>query len=204
MNRFGIFVFSLLISGMAFADSEIKVVRFAGLVKVGQTLVKEVGQKIAIPETGVDIDTTAAESFLILRDADDSIFRFANGSAKFKYGKASLVEIVKGSLFAYVQKSFSKSEDAPAFRLKGMIMGVRGTKFFLQEDEKESYLCVCEGVVEAKGAKGSKVMQVQAGYDLTAHSDRDIEKPAFASDVMWKMAKDGFADMGYDVPKRKK
>ena len=76
----------------------------------------------------------------------------------FRIGKNSNIDfsLEKGSLSAVADKlgKFAAKGDKLAVRTPSAVMGIRGTLFFIKvEDEKSSYLCVCNG--EANTYKGS-------------------------------------------------
>lgn len=72
-------------------------------------------------------------------------------------------------------------------------MGVRGTKFYVEEKADETYLCFCEGSVEIKNAISSQM--VNKNEDAHVKENTEFKKTP-ANDMMIKMAKEGFIEMG--------
>ncbi|MEL6544867.1 MAG: FecR family protein [Myxococcota bacterium] len=48
------------------------------------------------------------------------------------------------------------------------VAGVRGTKFYVEEKKKKTYVCVCEGEVAVKGDKNDEEIALKEGFDLYA------------------------------------
>ena len=72
-------------------------------------------------------------------------------------------------------------------------MGVRGTKFYIDQSEKETYLCVCEGKVEIS----NEISKEEVEKNEDAHvSKRNKIEATQANNDMLSMAWDGFKEMG--------
>lgn len=167
-------------------------VKYQGKVLINKKIIES-----GLIPLGAEIDTTAEKASLILRTSDGKILRFSEGIAK--YEGPSLVEVLKGKLFAFIRNVPKKGKEFKV-RTRTAAMGVRGTKFLVLEEEKESYLCVCEGVVEArKKTQPDKLISVNAGFDLSIQEDKVLESPSKASKIMWKIAKNGFEEMGVPI-----
>jgi len=145
---------------------------------------------------GDNIKTEGKGSFIEIEFGKGSTIRMKEGNVKISSftKKETLFQLLKGSIFAFIRGT----EDKKRFkvRTKYSSLGVRGTKFFVQETD-ETYLCVCEGIVEAKDTN-KKSISVIAGEDL--HLSRDgAGKKTKATQLMLDMAKEGFSDMGFPV-----
>ena len=187
-------VLTLLINsyfGHAFA-SPATVVKYQGKVLINKKIISR-----GIIPLGAEIDTTEKNSRLIIRTADGKILRFSEGIAK--YEGPSLIDLLKGKLFAFIRDVPNKGKEFQV-RTRTAAMGVRGTKFLVLEDEKESYLCVCEGVVEAKKkSEPNKPVDVAAGFDLSIQESKPLGSPTKASEIMWDIATKGFKEMGVPI-----
>ena len=104
----------------------------------------------------------------------------------------STINLIKGTLFSYVNKAAKKD-----FRVKThhAAMAVRGTKFFVEEKDEETYLCVCEGIVRIQNKIGQR--DVKKGEDVHATKKAPLLITK-ASDMMWKMSIEAFKEM--DLP----
>jgi len=114
---------------------------------------------------------------------------------KFKKD-GSTINMLKGTMFTYVNKAAKKE-----FRVKTRhtAMAVRGTKFFVQEKDEETYLCVCEGVVRIQNKTGHR--DIKKGQDVHATKKEPISITR-ASDMMWKMSIEAFKQMDLPLPPR--
>lgn len=110
----------------------------------------------------------------------------------------SLFELASGRIYSFVQKLRS-GEEVNIFTRSG-IMGVRGTKYMVDETGEKTYICVCEGTVSVQNPHGTA--SIAAGEDMDLYGDK---KPATkpASDQMFNMVADVFTDMGYPVARKK-
>ena len=101
----------------------------------------------------------------------------------------TLLNLARGILFTSKEKGKSNLE----VKTKNAVMGVRGTKFYIEENPDDTYLCVCEGVVAIQNDKATTL--VERNEDV--HTDKNASlKKAPASDMMLDMAWDGFKEMG--------
>ncbi len=83
---------------------------------------------------------------------------------------------------------------------KNATLGVRGTKFMVQDSAQETYLCVCEGEVEASNRLGR--VSVKRGEDIHLNQSTKDFQVTEASSAMWKMSVEQFSLMGVKVPPR--
>lgn len=183
--------FVLLGTSSVFAQKA-TVLRSSGLVLVnGKALT---GKIIA---TGATIDTTAPNASVDLSIAGKSYHRFRGGLAVLTISKdeqSVSLEDKAGEIFSFLDP---KGHQQLKVKTRSMAMGVRGTKFYVQESKEKSYLCVCEGTVDVTAANIK--IPVTAGFDLYVHPDDKSAAASKASDPMMTLSKSTFADMGFPV-----
>jgi len=100
------------------------------------------------------------------------------------------MELVTGTIYAWTNKLTNNER----FRVKTKwaSFAVRGTKFYLEENKKESYLCVCEGMVHVE--KDNAAVDVEKDFDLYL-SKKELGKPIKAKANMRKVCNDVFAEL---------
>jgi hypothetical protein len=77
--------------------------------------------------------------------------------------KESVLTLVKGVVYNLVNKL--TPDETFIIKTRQASMGVRGTKFYVQVSEKDSYLCVCDGVVNVTDK--IHTVDVSKNQDLT-------------------------------------
>jgi len=184
---------TLLFSFTLFAQ-DIQVVRLGGKVLVNNKPVT----KSSILQYGDVIKALGAKTFIQVKFQDQSMVMLKDGEIVIEEPKnlkkpKNIVQLLKGMFFAYKKKNSSTDMEV---KTKNISMGVRGTKFYVQESEKDTYLCVCEGVVSAQNKMGQ--VNVAKNQDLHALSS---QKPVTqtASSTMIDMSYQGFAEMGFKI-----
>lgn len=170
----------------AFAgDATVTLVR--GTAKAfGKELVK--GQLLT---EGTEVSVEGAKSALQVKLADGSRVLVKEGAFKLEPSskqQKSIVRLLRGVLYTQKVKSMSELEVVT----KNATLGVRGTKFFVQENDQETYLCVCEGLVRISNKKSSADVGVRE--DATVRAGQRFAKTK-ANDVMWDLAQQGFKEM---------
>ncbi len=100
------------------------------------------------------------------------------------------VDLIAGSIYSLIKK-LKPNEDF-MIHTKTSVMGVRGTKYLADYSASKTYVCVCEGVVEAKNIHG--VARVQAGEDAELYPDKAPIKTS--SPNMTLMTEAVFKEMG--------
>lgn len=101
----------------------------------------------------------------------------------------TVLNLAKGLLFS----SKEKSRNNLRVKTSNAVMGIRGTKFYVEETDKDTYLCVCEGEVEIKNDKS--VARVSQNQDVHASKGQAFSKSQ-ANQMMIDMARSGFVEMG--------
>ncbi len=178
---------TFLMSLSALADSAL-LSKLKGEIKINGVVAKE-GQKAL---TGEEVSALGKTSSVQLTYEDGSRSLLRNGKMKIagdSTDKETIIELAQGILFT----SKSKSQKSLLVKTKSSAMGIRGTKFYVEEKADETYLCVCEGSVEIKNSKSSQM--VNKNEDAHVKADTEFKK-APANDMMMTMAKEGFIEMG--------
>ncbi len=142
--------------------------------------------------TGMEISLPKKGSYIDIKFQNGHIVRFAEAVVKVESitPKETFFNLVKGKIFSVV-KGLTEGEK---FQVKTRYasFAVRGTKFFIVEKAKESYLCVCEGVVTAE--KKNSIVEVRKDQDLYANQKGKL-KALQASEQMITMSNQVFDEM---------
>ncbi len=188
------FICLFFISAMTWSQ-EATLVTFKGEVTLNKSKIEE-GQKNLPINRGAALEAIGPNSFFIVQYKNGSRFMVKNGRIIVKELKADNTEVslLTGTIFSYINP---KAAQKFKVKTKRASFGVRGTKFWLQEDDKESYLCVCEGVVAVRN--NHSLMLVNPREDSHIDSSLGTLQKSAANDMMWKMATEGFKTMGLPV-----
>ncbi len=175
-----------------FSQDSAVVHRWKGSVVVNGKKIQSNGSKI--PE-GATIEAQADGSFIDLKLADQSLVRLVHGKVRADNLSSSknIFTLLSGKLYSYIQKT--ARPDSFMVHTKTAVMGVRGTKFVVEESTEKSYLCVCEGLVHvSKKDKAKSFVDVAMHEDLDIVLGKELNKPK-ESKMMSSMAEDVFKDM---------
>lgn len=141
-------------------------------------------------------------SAIDVRFPDGSIVRLKGAKAKLEW-KPDSTEWSLASGIIYSSVSKKKKTDQYRIVTPTSVMGVRGTRFFVEESTDKTYLCVCHGAVAASfmddykpGSSDERV--VKAGQDLYLKSGESLGDPIESPD-MKAMADAVFKEMGVEV-----
>lgn len=185
-------IFCFFIVSSAYSAVDIATVtRINGDVKVnGKALTKDAKLKV-----GDNLTADGKKSFVQFKTIYGSVILLKDGELKLTdlQKKSSKVELVKGEFFHYMKE---KSKRNFSVKTKSAVMGIRGTKYYISEKQDESYLCVCEGVVEAK--RGDETQLISKNEDLHVKDGQKLKKLK-ANEMMIMMTASGFKEMGYPV-----
>jgi hypothetical protein len=137
------------------------------------------------------------KSLFIIRYSNGSKYMLRNGRLKIDILTPAKSEIFlfKGKLVTSVKKK-SYKKDQFKVKTRTVAMGVRGTKFWISEDAKESYLCVCEGVVSAKNKLNDFEVKRNEDAHFVLNSKSKVQR---ANTAMMDMALEDFKLMGEPV-----
>lgn len=163
------------IQGKAFIDKE--------QIKVGAEIAE--GMELSIPKSADYVEVKFQNGHLV---------RFTGAKVKVETlnPKNTLFHLIKGKIFSVI-KPLTQDETFHV-KTKRAAFAVRGTKFMIEETKKQSYLCVCEGVVATKSAKGE--VEVKKDEDLSLANAKSELKATYAAKSMIKMANAVFSEMG--------
>lgn len=163
------------IQGKAFIDKE--------QIKVGAEIAE--GMELSIPKSADYVEVKFQNGHLV---------RFTGAKVKVETlnPKNTLFHLIKGKIFSVI-KPLTQDETFHV-KTKRAAFAVRGTKFMIEETKKQSYLCVCEGVVATKSAKGE--VEVKKDEDLSLANAKSELKATFAAKSMIKKANAVFSEMG--------
>jgi hypothetical protein len=153
------------------------------VIKVGAEIAE--GMELNIPKKGDYVDVLFQNGHIVR-------FSGANVKVETLNPKNTLFNLLKGKIFSVI-KPLTQDETFHV-KTKRVSFAVRGTQFMIEETKKQSYLCVCEGVVAAKSAKGE--VDVKKDEDLSLANAKDELKATLAAKSMVGMTKKVFEDMG--------
>lgn len=172
----------------------------AGLIAVAtlesmEGIVKVNGKPAQIGDE-LDVGTKV----LVQGKTSSAIFKFQNGhkirlsEGEFKSldinPEKTLIQVVRGKFLAWVKKL--GAQETFVVKTKWASFGVRGTQFLIEEDKNKSYLCVCEGVVEA--IRGKEKVLVKKDQDLEVFKKGTMKIKD--SPAMGKMLEDQIKKLG--------
>jgi hypothetical protein len=192
MKIYLILLLSMFIS-MTALSSDFQVTRSKGEILVNGTKYHDQLKII----TGDTIQAIGKKSFIQIKTSSGSVFLVKNGKLvieKFTK-KTTLISLIRGKFFHFYDKT--KNRKSFKVKTKTAVMGVRGTKYMIDAQKDQSYLCVCQGVVLAQLKDSDKTHTINTGDDIflkngSAHKQR-------ANSQMMSMAKKEFKEMGYPV-----
>lgn len=173
-----------------------------------QTLTKVIGEVLVNTEAakvnyefseGDVLEAIGEKSIAIVQYKDGTRFLLKNGNAKISTTKKKnrKVSLIKGIISVVVEKVEKDKKPHFYVKTKNSTMGVRGTKFWVEEKPEYSYMCVCEGEVVVKNKK-SKV-SVKRNQDVHIKSKEAKLEVQTASTQMWQMAIDTFKMMDVKI-----
>ena len=163
------------IHGTAFINKE--------KIKVGAEIAERM--ELTIPKAGDYVEVKFQNGHLV---------RFTGATVKVETlnPKNTLFNLLRGKLYSAI-KPLTQNETFEV-KTKRVAFAVRGTHFMIEETKKQSYLCVCEGVVSAKSATGE--VKVNKDEDLSLATPKSELKATVAAKSMINMTNVVFKDMG--------
>ncbi|MDD4973238.1 MAG: FecR family protein [Bacteriovorax sp.] len=163
------------IHGKAFINKE--------QIKVGAEIAERM--ELTIPKSGDYVEVKFQNGHLV---------RFTGATVKVETlnPKNTLFNLLRGKLYSAI-KPLTQNETFDV-KTKRVSFAVRGTRFMIEETKKQSYLCVCEGVVSAKSATGE--VNVNKDEDLSLATPKSELKATVAAKSMINMTNIVFKDMG--------
>lgn len=193
LHQMVLLIFCLFINSIANADSfYAEVVKIKGIATAeGERL--KVGDKIP---AGKIISAKGKGNFIDLKFSNGTAMRIVSGELKVerKNKELSVYNILAGKVFSYFEKS---EENQHVVKTRDASFSIRGTRFLAEQQENKSFLCVCEGVVEASNDTGLSV-RVPAGSEVfVSQGDKEFVNNVAARDMT--NLKSVFEKMGYPV-----
>jgi len=172
--------------------SVLKVANLKGKVFVGNRKL-EMGSEV---KKGQFVSVSGIGSFVHLKFDDGSSILLRKGLLEVKKldKKQREFRLERGKIFVHKKGSGSTLN----ITTKYASLGVRGTKFFVQQEKDNTYLCVCDGTVLIKNKKYSQFVDQNQDVwirQVTGYIDKKL-----ASEDMWKVAKSGFKLMNETIP----
>lgn len=186
-------LFSPLLLASQMASEAVTITKVFGSANIGKKKLKR-GDQLMIN----DLLQVSKRSYVNLEFSNTSTMRVGPGEIKITASmskKETVVSLIKGTIFTFV-RGLAKNEKF-IVKTKRASMGVRGTKFLAMEEGEDSYLCVCQGTVEASNLKGKKTL-VNAGEDIHI-TDKGPFNKIKASKQMMDMGIKTFKEMGFPV-----
>jgi hypothetical protein len=178
---------TLIVTSYAHAEGKIKITKLSGEVIYNNKIVA-VGAEL---DPGSELVVGKEESDFVEITYPEGHHLRLKKNAKLKITAPSLLNLLFGKLFVYYNKQ-NKNEPL-RIRTSTAVVGVRGTKFLVEEDPKGSYYCVCDGVIEV--TKDSITRQVKKDQDLWSRPGKPLGEPKTSPD-MGKMTEKEFIEMG--------
>lgn len=115
-------------------------------------------------DNGTMVKISGKDAYVDFKYQNGHVIRAYEGEFKIREitPKKSVIQLLRGKIISIV----SKLTPNETFRIKTRhaSIGVRGTKFVVQDKGDETYLCVCEGVVEV--VRGKNKVKVKKDEDL--------------------------------------
>ncbi|MEO0335380.1 MAG: FecR family protein [Pseudomonadota bacterium] len=185
-----LFTFNL----QSFAEDNVKVLSVKGLVSYDGEYIKK-GQTLS---TGKVLDASG-KSYVVIEYPGGRKLQLKSARAKINSmgSKESEIELLAGKLFGWFKPSIKKKKATRPFRIqtRGVVAGVRGTKFMIEELSKKTYLCVCEGEVAIN--KGDQQVALKKGFDLWDKvGQSSLKEPAYAQTAMLDRVAESVSEMG--------
>lgn len=187
-----LFFASQVYAGGFMAVANVSKIHGIAFVKSGGHQEKlKVGSEIA---EGMEVTMLKKGDYIDVKFQNGHLVRFVGAKVKVAQlnPKNTLFDLIKGKIFSAI-KPLTENETF-VVKTKNVSFAVRGTRYFIDESKKSSYLCVCEGVVAAKFPTSE--IDVKKDEDLTVNSKKGEVKATPASQAMIDMGNATFKDMG--------
>lgn len=141
-------LFSFLASAAGFAPVA-NIVKIKGVAFINKEKIAEGAEVMS----GMEISIPKKSDYIEIKFQNGHIVRMTGAKVKVEdiTPKSTLFNLIKGKIFSFV-KPLTEGETFVIKTAKAS-MGVRGTRFLVEETKGKSYLCVCTGTVVAKTPK---------------------------------------------------
>ncbi|MFA6236822.1 MAG: FecR domain-containing protein [Bacteriovorax sp.] len=190
-------LFSLTIISSAIASGFMQVANVTKIQGTATVKTEKYEEKLKVGDEiteGMTVAMSNPKSFIEVKFQNGHLVRFVGASVKVETlnPKNTLFNLIKGKIFSAI-KPLTQDETFDV-KTKRASFAVRGTRFYLDESKKNSYLCVCEGTVAAKTGKGE--VAVSKDEDLKIANSKSELKKTPASKMMVDMGNQVFGEMG--------
>ena len=141
-----------------------------------------IGDRVKIGEL---VDASGKGSFVDLEIPGEGKMRLVGGVMRVKKVEKteSIYELIKGKIFTYLKPDKKTEKRLRIYTSEGSF-AVRGTKFVVvKEKDYRSFLCVCEGSVEAKNNFGANGIVHENQEVEFSGVDRDIRSKINSRDM---------------------
>lgn len=154
---------------------------------------------VGMKATEGDLLEVGKASFVDISFEGGDLVRLTKGKTRItKLGvkKETVLGLLKGgAAYIYAKKGGDRNFKVNAPYTS---FAVRGTKFMIEAQKDNDYLCVCDGKVEAQQKGKEKTVQVGRGEDLHSYEGKPLGAP-IKSPMMFSMTADVFKEMGLPV-----
>jgi len=186
-----VFLFLILMGTLSFANDYV-ISKTRGKIIINDSTSK-VGTKIKVNDI---LSVEGKGSFVQIKSSDGSVMMLKKGKMIFRgiNKDETNVHVLGGKFFHYLNPKRENKKSKFSVQTQHATFGIRGTKYFINVDSKESYLCVCDGTVSAKSKSDQKEFSINKHEDL--YLSKDQSKKADANKMMFMMGDKAFAQMG--------
>ncbi len=146
------------------------------------------GKMVAVNDKvmeGQTVEAKGPKSIVIIKFDSGSQIVLRDGAMKIEASikkEDSVISLVKGVFASHYIK---KGKATQTVKTAKAVMGIRGTKFYIEEKSDSTYLCVCDGKVEISADNMSEM--IGKNEDATVMTGKKLEK-AKANQMMVDMA----------------
>lgn len=173
----------ILLSSLAWSNSTVQYLRSPvefqlpdhAKIKIVRGSIVPVGTRVRVDEGGL----------VVLKGDDGSVVKLIEGASlevtkldPLKPGGQTVYSLVKGAAFFQFPKNKNRKAGV---RTKTVVMGVRGTEFFVSHgsdaNADDVWMCVNEGLVAVDTSKTDKEVLVKAGQGVRIQAGQSISTP---------------------------
>lgn len=169
--------------------SSVQVVRYKGDILINS---KKYDKTIKI-KIGDTVHAKGDRSFIHMKTSFGSNITLRDGSLKVEktQSKSTVMNLISGKFYHYLKPGTKRKF---TLKTKNAVLGIRGTKYYVEAKDDDTYLCVCEGSVEATSLE--KILVLNKNEDV--HLNKDKKSSKFkASPQMISNVGETFSEMGF-------
>lgn len=160
----------------------------SGIVRKAMGDIFADGKKLSVNDKvsdGQTIEARGPKSMVVIKLETGGQIALKDGSMKMEASDKkddSIITLTKG---VFASHFINKGKGTQKVKAKYAVMGIRGTKYYVEAKEDSTYLCVCDGKVEINDGKKSEL--IGKFEDATAAPNKSMEKTK-ANQMMIDMA----------------